>query len=645
MAMKISLNGIEPTVRFAAEELARYLRKATRASGRCAASSRSGTVRFTLGVCSALGMEPPKSVAPGDDWVCIRPQEDGYILSGSNPRSVLFAVYRYLQALGFRWIRPGERGEIIPRLATPLARRLSVSEHASYSYRTVCIEGAASKQHVIDLIDWMAKQGMNGYFIQFEYGSTFFLNWYRHEINPTLKPEPCNTARIRSIVGHVIAELKKRGLSFERMGHGWTCAPLGVEGEGWGKSDVRLTPARQRWLAEVNGKREFWGGVPLNTNLCYSNPAVRRAMSDRIAHYAATHPEVDVVHVWLADGSNNNCECANCRKARPTDFYVRLLNEIDAKLADRKLNAKIVFLIYVDLLWPPVKERLRNPGRFILMFAPITRTYLQSFVDALKKPAKVTPFKRNKLEMPKSAADNLAYLRAWQKQFKGGGFDFDYHALWTNYADPNHITISKTLHKDIQSLGAIGLDGYNSCQTQRVFFPHSLLMDVMARTLWDKRVSFNALARRSFLDAYGQDGLEAFAFFRAMSRLWKPFYEPVYTPAPDRPRIRQGLINLRRMKPIMAAFRRVVLWKRSGLPEAVEWSWRYLGAHLDLLDLLLPAFEAYLKGSDKTRQEFERAFDYLRKHEKTLHPVLDVNLMIAVLSWRIAEVENHTKKN
>jgi hypothetical protein len=37
-------------------------------------------------------------------------------------------------------------------------------------------------------------------------------------------------------------------------------------------------------------------------------------------------------------------------------------------------------LVYVDLLWEPLQENIRNPERFILMFAPITRTYSQAFV-------------------------------------------------------------------------------------------------------------------------------------------------------------------------------------------------------------------------------------------------------------------------
>ena len=52
-----------------------------------------------------------------------------------------------------------------------------------------------------------------------------------------------------------------------------------------------------------------------------------------------------------------------------------LLNEIDERLTALGLDTRLAFLIYFELLWPPVTQHLKNPDRFILMFAPITRTY------------------------------------------------------------------------------------------------------------------------------------------------------------------------------------------------------------------------------------------------------------------------------
>ena len=105
------------------------------------------------------------------------------------------------------------------------------------------------------------------------------------------------------------------------------------------------------------------------------------------------------MHFWLADGSNNHCECELCRDTRPSDFYVQMLNELDEMLTARGLKTRIVFLIYVDLLWPPEQEKIANPDRFILMFAPITRTYSEPSRWTGTLP-ELPPFERNKLDVP-----------------------------------------------------------------------------------------------------------------------------------------------------------------------------------------------------------------------------------------------------
>lgn len=635
-----------PTIQFAAAELTRYLRLAT---GKVVPEIperdlRPGDVTIRLKLDASAAGRSASTLRHTDDAIRISPAGRGYVLAGSNPRSVLFAAYRYLRALGFRWIRPGARGEIIPRLKSPLRPGIRVRETPSYRYRTICIEGACSGEHVTDLIDWMAKQGMNGYFIQFNYGTQFWSNWYRHAETTHMRPEPFDADRAQALAARAIAELRTRDLCFERMGHGWTCIPLGIPGEGWGRHEQDLTSERKAYLAQLNGKRELFHGVPLNTNLCYSNPAVRNLMTDEIVGYAAEHPEVTALHLWLADGSNNNCECPDCAKARPSDFYVQLLNELDAKLASRGLPTRIVFLVYVDLFWPPERERLRNPGRFILMFAPITRSYLQSFADARKSLPQLAGYARNKLTFPKGAAENLAYLRAWQDQFPGDGFDFDYHLLWASYYDLSHFTLARTLHRDLQSLEAIGLNGFNSCQTQRQSYPTNLLMDVMARTLWNRRVPFSRIISETFADAYGRDGARVAKSLERISSLWKPFFEPVYTPVVDRRRIAAGRRNLPRLRAEAVALRRLAARNARHPVAPVRWSWKYLQSYTDMLDLWLPAAEAYLDGSPEARAHYERLIEFARRHEPALHPALDVGLFASVLKWRIHELEEHLKQ-
>ena len=657
--------GTHRTIHFAAQELARHLRLATGKSIRITEDESDKSPILRLGVCGALGIAPPNDLAAGDDWILIRPlnSSGGYLISGSNPRSVLIAAYRFLRAIGFRWLRPGERGIVIPKLRHPLPRRrLRIDERPSYKFRTVCIEGASSVEHVLDMIDWLPKAGMNGYFIQFRYATTFLQHWYEHHWSgrgnsPYLKRTPCGEREVRQHIARIEAAIAERDLNFERVGHGWTCAALGIPGESWDRAELStIAPEKIDWLAQVNGKKELWHGVPVNTNLNYANPLVRDAVTDAIADYAAQHPEAHLIHFWLADGSNNHDERPESLVARPSDFYVDMLNELDAKLSARNLATRIVCLIYVDLLWPPIRARVKSQDRFVLMFAPITRTYLRSFLDADPSGEKPAPFVRNQLKFPRSLKTNLHFLAQWRKHLRGDAFDFDYHGLWAPSFDPFHFTLARTLHRDIQQLQEVGLHGFNSCQVQRLSFPHHLLMEVMSRTLWDRRISFQRIVRETFSDAFGRSGMKVARHFEESSRLWRPMFEPVYVAkgyvrdpkAPlhaDSRRIASARRHIPRLAALNAKLKKLVDRELPRAHGAMKWSWQYLKYHTRLVDLLLPAMLAYLDADPAFATRMAKVHDYLWRTEKVLHPALDVFLATQTLETRVQELRRFTESH
>ena len=178
---------------------------------------------------------------------------------------------------------------------------------ASNKYRGVCLEGAESLESVISNIDWAAKMGFNLYFIQYVNPYEFFDRWYSHEtfFNPWMKNERFTPDHAVYFKQRVAYEIKKRGLSFHDVGHGWTCAPLGLlENE----SPANATEENKQLMAIVKGKRGN-RSVAQSIQLCYSNPVARNKMTDCCVEYVEAHPEVDFVHFWLADGERNHCEC------------------------------------------------------------------------------------------------------------------------------------------------------------------------------------------------------------------------------------------------------------------------------------------------------------------------------------------------
>lgn len=475
------------------------------------------TIRIGLSSSFADVAPAPAGDARRDDMIYVRMHGADGVIAGSNPRSVLMAAYRWLHVLGARWPRPGE--ETLPQIRFPSSPVL-VHETPSYRHRCICIEGAVDLRHVLAMIDWLPKVGMNAYFLQFRDGFTFFDRWRRET-----HAAPLNAQEARDYCAALIQESRRRDLLLHAVGHGWTCEPFGMPGIGWDYPAPPVPDDAVPLLAEVNGRRALWDGIPLNTNLCYSNPEVRRRMRDDVVAYAAAHPEVDFLHVWLADGANNHCECDGCRRTRPSDFYVALLNEIDAALTAQGSPVRIVFLMYVDLLWPPERTRLLNPERFMLMFAPITRSYDRAFEPTrFSEPASpLPPFERNRLTFPRDVDANAAFLRAWQAAAPGVEVvDFDYHLMWDHYHDPCGLHTARVLHRDLQNLADLGMGGFISCQVQRATFPTALSMRVMAATLWNRSVTYDALVGQVLREQFGEKWETALRLFEKLTTVLDP---------------------------------------------------------------------------------------------------------------------------
>jgi hypothetical protein len=112
---RIHVTTFHPTLIFAAEELKEYLRMMMPEAGDIAITldpeAKDG---FRLGLLSDFGLPCEAEDVTYDDVVHIDTTCDGGILAGSNPRSVLFAVYRYLKLNGCRFLFPGVDGEHIP---------------------------------------------------------------------------------------------------------------------------------------------------------------------------------------------------------------------------------------------------------------------------------------------------------------------------------------------------------------------------------------------------------------------------------------------------------------------------------------------------------------------------------------------------
>ena len=480
-------NASEP-VAFAANQLAAYL-------GRMLAGEKG-----TLTVC--LEVRPDREDGL-PDWFSVKMDRGGGSIRGNSGRAVLLGAYDCLRRLGCRFPAPLKGCEVVPSISRR-ALAIDYEHRASFRHRGVCIEGANSRENVLDFIDWLPKAGYNSFFLQFKSPYIFYARWYQHRNNPLREGSSFTQADALTWSAEAERELKRRGLLLHKVGHGWTGEALGFDSVSWDADPTPLADGKRPLAAQVGGARGLYKGVPADTNLCFHNGEAVDAFAALVTDYARANPSVDYLHVWLADEYNNVCECDGCRRTTPSDQYVELLNEIDGLLTEAGLGTKIVFLLYQELLWPPVRARLNHPERFVLMFAPISRTFERSYeVDGELPP--IPPYERNRIELPAALPQNLAFLRGWQEAFQGDSFVYDYPLGRAHYGDFGYVKLARVISGDVKQLKGLGLDGYISCQELRAGLPNFFPNYVLGRTLMDADADVNQLLGEYFAAAYGAD--------------------------------------------------------------------------------------------------------------------------------------------
>lgn len=504
------------TVDLAAEELKKYLLMMMPCCGGVQISHITDAVSgFKLGLMQELSIPIPEGTDPIlDDIIYIDCDESGGIIAGANPRAVLLAVYEYLRQNGCRWLMPGVNGEYIP-IKDIVSVKLSYIP--SCRYRGSCLEGDETQYILTDFIDFLPKVGMNTFMMQFELTKGFFRRYYAADHNKE------NRRGITVSDGQIVQwkklceyELAKRGLCFHDIGHGFTVDPFGVRRKNDDPdfdANKYLTDEKRQYLAELDGVRRVHNPKsPAFTNFCMSNATARAMVADYVKALATKNPQIDYLHVWLADGTNNHCECPECKKKTPSDFYMMLMNEIDERLTEAGLRTKIVFICYVDTFWATLEESIRNTERFSMLFAPIFRSYAYSMPTERSK-TEIAPYRRNDNEFPPDLASSLDYLDEWRKKWSGSVIAFEYHFWRHHYYSISGIMQARLLNDDVKLYKNNGLDGVIACGTQRCFFPSGLQFYSYARTLFDTSLSYETIEEDYLSHALGENWREFRDYF------------------------------------------------------------------------------------------------------------------------------------
>ena len=515
----------DPVIDFAALELKKYLRMMMYDCGDIKIFYDPETkTGFRLGLLEDFGLPFEGKDAFWDDVVHIDTDEQGGILAGSNPRSVLFAVYRYLKLNGCRFFAPGPDGEYIPQ--KDIAAQ-SYHKLADNRIRGFTIEGRPSIHNVLDYIDYHGKCELN----RFNPSSPFVYmgRYYTHDqLQNSREPEPITNETAKQWMRQIECECAQRGQILGMGGHDEIAYVYGMDPkdrELYKKGVLKPTEEMKANMAMLDGKRDLYRNDPFFTNFCMSRPELRQIYIEKKLEFIRKNQHYETVGFSLADLPRNHCECEECQKLYPTDFQVMMLNDLDEMLTAEGIKTKLNFSSYVDQQFAPKQEKLKNHSRFIMSFPPISRSYTSSITEDSVYP-EVVPYVRNKWKSPSSIEELLAYFKHWKKtqNLQSPTFVFEYHFWVHQYRDPGTIAMCRRLYEDIRSLPLMDMSGYVEDGSNKSFFPNGLQSYVYNQTLMNRDVKFEDLVEDYFSIAYGEDWEQVYKYLQKISELFDHKY-------------------------------------------------------------------------------------------------------------------------
>ena len=497
--MKIIALRKTETVLYAAEELKKYLCMVD-PTVEVQIADGSADEGIVLGLLSDLGLDDSDvNDAMIDDVVDVKINSLVGYIAGSNERSILFGVYKYLKSAGCRWVRPGNEGEFIPK-ADMKSRSFTFRKKADFPFRGECCEGAIGFEHMKETILWMPKVDMNLFMLEQVVPYAYMCRWYKHTFNTKLSHDDIPYEDYERYCEQIERLVKKCGLQLHVLGHGATTEPFGVrymaDGFTYDVSDDTLEA-----FALVEGKRDRVKTYPFYTQLCMSKEWVQDKVINWLADYLKKKPHIDFLHFWLGDSTNNHCECEDCVKKHPSDWYVDMMNKLDARLTADGNDAKIIFIMYVDTLWPPIVSKLNNPSRFIVT----TACGSGAAYSSKRCETGIPEWKRNQFAIAGGLELAHSFIDGWKPVFDGPKFVYEYWFYTSHYSDPGYMTFGRFIANSIKSLGVTEFDGIMSDGSQRTYFPTGLPVSIIGEFLFDTAIDTEGYIDSYLKDNFGED--------------------------------------------------------------------------------------------------------------------------------------------
>ena len=457
--------------RFAAEELSRYIKKATGAELPAVVNSRREGPRILVGpgACPASAAEKLKRLGT-DGWLIETEPDNSLVLAGNGRDGTSMAVYQFLQRFaGVRWLWPGDSGEVVPRASSLTVNETSIGTQPAYAWRDLGPGGAlwgpmdklsaerklgVSEQHQELEKLWEKRNGFGGLLI---YGG--------HAMNEVLPPS-------------------------------------------------KYGPLHPEYYALVNRKRSWeqadgkHGAQP-----CTSNPDVIQIVADYSDHFFHQNPGYDAFAISLNDGGGF-CECDRCRRLDSGATQAQVEDpELGNAAKTRVITDRI--LTFANAVGDIIAKK--DPGKKLILFA---------YGPYKQPPARVKPRENIIIQYTFHAsldwnakAEEQQYLEtgAWSGVAKNLG-------IYEYFIQGNSPDIPRLMLEPIaRSVRKLHEQGYRYYQTQAGdgYAVNGLNYYVLGRLLWDPSTNVRQIESDFVERGFGKAVAPVARYFHRMEDRWR----------------------------------------------------------------------------------------------------------------------------
>lgn len=455
------------TVAFAAGELRDHLVRT--APGLAVTFSAELPARgdaIVIGAAATLqarfGLKIPGVPADPQGFVIRSLRRNRLVLAGGGREGTLYAVYAWLEELGWRWQEPGPAGELAP--SAPTALRLAGWRIASAPAFSLFrgFHTAPPSLESRELFLWMARNRLN------------MCAWY-----------PKSGAVLRKLGfrfisgGHVLEKILDPDLP---------------------QPDGRtLFEAHPDWFAEVDGKRER--AQAHRYQCCVSNDAAVKHITGHIVRqFRRAWGDTDWQNIWMFDTWAGWCQCEPCRAlGNDADRYLYFLSRVRAAV-DRAVQARrlkrdpgLVLVAYegTPSLEGPTRGIPDNlaTGRNLVLYAPINRCYAHTMAD------------------PACGEFNTRYARAleqWCREAKRLPVGMLEYYNVSKFEDLP-VLFTRTIGRDIAYYHRLGVRGMSYMHVpQNLWGPRALTQVLYAKLAWRADAPVDAIVTDYLVRRYEQ---------------------------------------------------------------------------------------------------------------------------------------------